>query len=354
MRFAPSPTGSLHLGNALTAVANRRFADEHGGALVLRIDDTDPSQDGRGRRGRDPRRPRLARRRRSTRAPCARASEVRCTRQAAERALDSGAAERDDDGAVRLVRGGTTLVRPDGTRDVSARLGRRRPRARDHARHSRERPSPEPRGAAADRARARGRASGGDPPRARARAGREEALEAPRTLVDRDLREEGFPPQAVRAYLDELGLPEHDVQLDLARLRRLAVDAIAAMPDEELAAAAGAPIEVVPCCAARGHWSRRGRTRELVTRAAAASQLPPEAHADARAIRRASRGRSGATLDMDEARALDPRAEGRRRGPARAPPCADRGGDRARARSRPRGGSSRDEALARAERAVGG
>ncbi|MGH3127951.1 MAG: glutamate--tRNA ligase family protein, partial [Gaiellaceae bacterium] len=42
VRFAPSPTGSLHVGNALTAVANRRFADERGGILVLRIDDTDP------------------------------------------------------------------------------------------------------------------------------------------------------------------------------------------------------------------------------------------------------------------------------------------------------------------------
>ena len=61
-----------------------------------------------------------------------------------------------------------------------------------------------------------------------------------------ELREEGFPPAAVRAYLDELDLPEHDVRLDLARLRRLAVDAIAAMPDEELAAAAEAPVEVVP------------------------------------------------------------------------------------------------------------
>ena len=61
-----------------------------------------------------------------------------------------------------------------------------------------------------------------------------------------ELREDGFPASAVRAYLDELDLPEHDVQLDLARLRRLAVDAIAAMPDEELAAAAEAPVEVVP------------------------------------------------------------------------------------------------------------
>src|SRR5262249_15861947 len=60
------------------------------------------------------------------------------------------------------------------------------------------------------------------------------------------LRDDGFPASAVRAYLDELGMPAHDVQLDLARLRRLAVDAIAAMRDEELDRAAEAPIEVVP------------------------------------------------------------------------------------------------------------
>ena len=44
VRFAPSPTGSLHLGNALSAVANRRFADEHAGTLLLRIDDTDAAR----------------------------------------------------------------------------------------------------------------------------------------------------------------------------------------------------------------------------------------------------------------------------------------------------------------------
>jgi len=41
-----------------------------------------------------------------------------------------------------------------------------------------------------------------------------------------DLRDAGIPAEAVRAYLDELGLPKHDVQLDLARIRRLAVEAI--------------------------------------------------------------------------------------------------------------------------------
>src|SRR5215831_210903 len=44
VRFAPSPTGSLHLGSALSAVANRCFADERGGALLLRIDDTDAAR----------------------------------------------------------------------------------------------------------------------------------------------------------------------------------------------------------------------------------------------------------------------------------------------------------------------
>ena len=58
------------------------------------------------------------------------------------------------------------------------------------------------------------------------------------------LRDEGIPAAAVRAYLDELGLPRHDVRLDLARLRRLAIDAIAAMPDAELAAAADAPVSL--------------------------------------------------------------------------------------------------------------
>src|SRR6185369_15927744 len=40
VRFAPSPTGSLHVGNALSAVANRSFGDW----LLLRIDDTDPAR----------------------------------------------------------------------------------------------------------------------------------------------------------------------------------------------------------------------------------------------------------------------------------------------------------------------
>lgn len=60
------------------------------------------------------------------------------------------------------------------------------------------------------------------------------------------LRDAGIPLQAVRGYLEELDLPRHDVRYDLGRLRRLAVEAIAAMPDEELAARVGVPVEVAP------------------------------------------------------------------------------------------------------------
>jgi glutamyl-tRNA synthetase len=40
-RFAPSPTGRLHVGNIRTALHNYLFAKKHGGAFILRIDDTD-------------------------------------------------------------------------------------------------------------------------------------------------------------------------------------------------------------------------------------------------------------------------------------------------------------------------
>ena len=41
VRFAPSPTGQLHIGGARTALFNYVFARQQGGTFVLRIDDTD-------------------------------------------------------------------------------------------------------------------------------------------------------------------------------------------------------------------------------------------------------------------------------------------------------------------------
>ena len=111
VRFAPSPTGSLHLGNALSAVANRAYADAHGGPLVLRIDDTDPTRSVAGGEeailadlawlgiGWDE-------------GPLRQSERGAVYAVALERALGNGAVH-DDDGAIRLA--GTTLARADGT-----------------------------------------------------------------------------------------------------------------------------------------------------------------------------------------------------------------------------------------------
>lgn len=44
LRFAPSPTGSLHLGGLRTALYNYLFARKHGGEWILRIEDTDTTR----------------------------------------------------------------------------------------------------------------------------------------------------------------------------------------------------------------------------------------------------------------------------------------------------------------------
>ena len=41
VRFAPSPTGFLHVGNARTALFNWLFARQSEGVFILRIEDTD-------------------------------------------------------------------------------------------------------------------------------------------------------------------------------------------------------------------------------------------------------------------------------------------------------------------------
>jgi glutamyl/glutaminyl-tRNA synthetase len=245
VRFAPSPTGSLHLGNALTAVANGRFADEHGGVLVLRIDDTDPARTVQGGEAAiledlawlDVK---------FDEGPLRQSERGASYTEAAERALDAGAAVRDSDGSVRLVRDGVTLLRADGTAtyqlasvadDLDFRITHII-RGSDH------RPNLEVQQRIA-RAIAgelpevvhHGLLLGEDGKKLSKRHGHSSIAE---------LRDEGIPPQAVRAYLAELDLPQHDVHLDLARLRRLAIEAIAAMPDEDLAAAAHAPVEAVP------------------------------------------------------------------------------------------------------------
>ena len=44
MRFAPNPSGPLHIGHARAAVPNGEYVKRHNGKLILRIEDTDPKR----------------------------------------------------------------------------------------------------------------------------------------------------------------------------------------------------------------------------------------------------------------------------------------------------------------------
>lgn len=44
VRFAPSPTGPLHIGGVRTALYNYLFAKKHNGVFILRIEDTDQTR----------------------------------------------------------------------------------------------------------------------------------------------------------------------------------------------------------------------------------------------------------------------------------------------------------------------
>ncbi len=238
VRFAPSPTGSLHVGNALTAIANRAFADRVGGVLVLRIDDTDAERTVPGGEAAlladlawlgiewDE-------------GPLRQSERAELYRVAAATALANGA-EHDSDGSIRLA--GTTLVRPDGSATyqlatVADDLGLRIThiiRGSDHRPNEAvQQRIAHALGGALPEVIHHGLVLGDDGKKLAKRHGHASIA---------DLRDDGFPHEAVRAYLDELGLPTHDVQLDMPRLQRLAIDAIAAMPDDELAARAGAPV----------------------------------------------------------------------------------------------------------------
>jgi glutamyl/glutaminyl-tRNA synthetase len=227
VRFAPSPTGSLHVGNALSAVANRSLGDW----MLLRIDDTDPARNIAG--GEDALLTDLGWLGLSWEGGPVRQSE----RAARHREVGEQLGERFD---------GITLLRDDGTPtyhlasvvdDVDfeithvVRGNDHRPNEHLHTRLF------EALGAKPPEFVHHGLILGDD--------GKKLAKRAPGATVA-SLRHAGIPAEAVRRYLEELGVPKHDVQYDLPRIRRLAIEALAALPDEDLAARAGAAVELVP------------------------------------------------------------------------------------------------------------
>ena len=303
VRFAPSPTGSLHLGGALTAAANRRFADHHDGAFVLRIDDTDATRvDPEAEQGivRDLEWLGVA----VDEGPVRQSERSDLYRAAAERLHSSDAAAQEPDGALRFRGAGRpTLLRADGSAtyqlasvvdDVELAITHVI-RGKDHLANTPvQRALAEALGAASPHYLHHGLLLDPDGGKLSKRHGAASIAE---------LRERGVPAEAVRAYLDELGLPRSDVQLDLARIRRLSLDVLAALPDEELAARAGAPVGFAP--ALRGAHDLV-EAREIA-RAIAEQPAPTAVAAGARRTLerfREVRAAADSKLDADRAHAL--------------------------------------------------
>jgi hypothetical protein len=157
----------------------------------------------------------------------------------------------------------------------------------------------------------------------------------------------GIPASAVRAYLEELGLPRHDVHYDLPRLRRLALDTIGALADDELAELAGAPAEVVPAMrGARDLVEARAIATSILNRPAPATTSSPETLERFRELRERADGQ----LDAEGAKAIlrELKAVG---GDLRALRLALTGAERGPELWTVLLALSRDEAIRRAERA---
>ncbi len=227
VRFAPSPTGSLHVGNALSAVANRSLGDW----MLLRIDDTDPARNVPGGEeellrdlewlgvDRDEGPARQSERRQRHVEAAAELGErfdgITLVREDGSPTYHLASVVDDlDFGITHVLRGNDHRPNEELHRRLFGALGAEPPEFVHH-----------------------GLILGEDGKKLSKRA--EGATVA-------SLREAGIPAEAVRGYLEELKIPKHDVHYDLPRIRRLAIGAIGALCDEELAARVGAPVELVP------------------------------------------------------------------------------------------------------------
>ncbi|HZQ16092.1 MAG TPA: glutamate--tRNA ligase family protein [Gaiellaceae bacterium] len=229
VRFAPSPTGTLHVGNALSAVANRRFGDH----LLLRIDDTDPARNVPGGEeailadlrwlgvdwdeGPVRQSERAARHLEAARAAGLpqRFEGVMMWREDGSPTFHLASVVDDADfGITHVLRGSDHRPNEELHAALHRALGTKPPHVIHH-----------------------GLVVGADGKKLSKRA--EGATVA-------SLRDAGYPAEAVRAYLEELDLPRHDVHLDLERIRSLSVDVLARLDDDDLAARLGAPVEAAP------------------------------------------------------------------------------------------------------------
>ena len=226
VRFAPSPTGTLHVGNALSAVANRRLGDW----MLLRLDDTDAARNLPG--GEDAIIEDLRWLGIQWDDGPVRQSE-RASRHVSA-AQEAGLPQRFDGVMLWRDDGSPTFHLATVVDDIDFEI--------THViRGSDHRPNEELHAALH-------RALGTQPPQVIHHGlvvgtdGKKLSKRADGATVA-SLRDDGYPAEAVRAYLEELELPRHDVHLDLERIRSLSVDVLAQLDDSELAARAGVPVE---------------------------------------------------------------------------------------------------------------
>jgi glutamyl-tRNA synthetase len=282
VRFAPSPTGSLHIGNALSAFANRRLGDW----MLLRIDDTDAARNVPG--GEDEilrdlewlgiswdegpvRQSSRQERYRAAAAPLgARFEGITLLREDGSATYQLASVVDDIDfGITHVVRGNDHRPIEDIHRRLHHALGTEAPEYVHH-----------------------GLILGEDGKKLSKRA--EGATVA-------SLREAGIPARAFVLYLEQLGLPKHDVHYDLPRIRNYAVEEIASMPAEELAFELSIPVSAVPLV--------RGAHDLLEAREHAEAVLQPPVPAKVDALETLERfhelrKHEGGGVDYDTARSL--------------------------------------------------
>ena len=118
------------------------------------------------------------------------------------------------------------------------------------------------------------------------------------------LRDAGYPAEAVRAYLEELDLPRHDVHLDLDRIRSLSVDVLAQL-DRRRARQRGSASPSRRRRSSRGAHDlveARGARRCGARRRPRSSRDAQPGHA--RAVRRAAGAAAASVLDEGGGEAL--------------------------------------------------
>jgi len=283
VRFAPSPTGTLTVGNALGAVANRRFGDW----MLLRIDDTDPARNVPGGEeaivgdlawlgvawdeGPILASDRAGRHREAAASLPQLFEGVMLWRDDGSPTYHLASVVDDIDfGISHVIRGNEHRPNEPLHRRLHEALGTRPPEYIHH-----------------------GLLLGED--------GKKLSKRALGATVAA-LRDAGLPAEAVLAYLEELGMPRHDVHYDLGRIRRLSIDTIATLPDAELAARVDAPVELVPALRGARDLNEARETARVVLDPAPV-QLGEEARPTLERFREL-RERTNGGVDHEAARAL--------------------------------------------------